>query len=405
MKTDTFLGTPFHQATSVRNMTTWWYSWGPYTVPDVYTNIHEEMEAIRHFVSMNEMSPLPKIKISGSDAQRFVDYLMTRKMSTMEVRQAWFTPWCNESGKVIADGVVFHTVQNEFLISGDNSYQHFNAHRAGFDVNIEDVTDDYGILALQGPNSQQVLEASTGEDWSDLKFCWLRTTKIADVELFVARQGFTGEHGYELWVKRNGTDGEKVWNAVAEAGLSFKVKPAGEYAIDIARVEAGLILVSADYAGAGPDERCAHVDVDSHREVDPFELGLGHCVHFEKPDFIGKQALLKLQKTGITRKMIGLELDNQKIVDLHLKNNTTPDVSPRVRWDALRLCCKNDPVGWATSITWSPTLNKLIGFACVEHKYADKGFELTVKWKDFWGKPMGTVPAKIVDLPFVAHKR
>ena len=103
--------------------------------------------------------------------------------------------------------------------------------------------------------------------------------------------------------------------------------------------------------------------------------------------------------------MVGLALDIQKIVDLCLKNNLAPDVSPRVRWDALRLCCSNDPVGWATSITWSPTLNQLIGFACVEHKYSNQGFELTVQWKDFWGKSIGTVPVKTVNLPFVAHKR
>ena len=198
MSANAFRTTPFHAQTSSLNQTTWWYAWNGYVVPDVYTDVHTEINAIRNSVSMNEMSPIPKMKISGPDSQRFVNYLITRNAEKMETGFAWYTPWCNDDGKVVADGIVFRFEDEMFLFVGDNSISFFRQHSDGYDVDISDATHDYGMMAIQGPNSQAVLEKATGEGWSDLKFCRIRPTSIGGVDLNVARQGFTGEHGYEL---------------------------------------------------------------------------------------------------------------------------------------------------------------------------------------------------------------
>ena len=399
-----FKGTPFHGCTAKLNQTTWWYSWGGYVVPDVYTDIHTELDAIRTNVSMNEMSPLPKMKISGRDAHRFVNYLITRDAGRMEPGHACYTPWCNEQGKVVADGIVFRFEEDLFVLSGDNSISFFQQYRAGFDVEIENITDDYGILALQGPNSRAVLEAASDDDWSDLKFSRIRKARIKGVELNVARQGFTGELGYELWVRRE--DGEKIWKAIETAGKTFAIQPAGEYAIDIARVEAGLVLVSAEYTGAGLDEPSADVIVQQDDHITPFELGVGHCVNLDKrDDFLGKQALIAETKNGSQRGMVGLELDLNGIVNLFIRHGMAPEVSPRVRWDRLKVVHNGNQIGQASSVTWSPTAGKMIGFACVSKDLALAGIELTVQWKDFWGKELDGINAKVVEYPFIKLNR
>ena len=399
-----FRGTPFHDATASRSRTTWWYSWGGYVVPDVYTDPRDELAAIRTAVSMNEMSPIPKMQVAGPDAARCVDYLITRDASRMETGFAWYTPWCNDAGHVVADGIVFRFEDQRFVFSGDRSIAAFRASAAGFDVEVSDVTDDYGILALQGPRSQAVLEAATGEDWSDLAFCRIRRTRIAGVDVDIARQGFTGERGYELWVARE--HGNAVWEAVAAAGAAHGIVPAGEYAIDIARVEAGLILVSAEYTGAGEDAGSADVVVPVGDFITPFELGLAHCVKLDKPgDFVGRAALEAEAARGPARRITGLEIATEALIALYTDAGMPPDISPRVRWDRLPLRIEEEVSGQATSVTWSPTAGSMIGFARLPAGAAAPGTALSVDWSDFWGQPMGSVPAHTVATPFIDLKR
>ena len=399
-----FRGTPFHARTAAANRTTWWYGWGEYVVPDVYSDVYTEMQAIRTAASMNEMSPLPKMEIRGADAQRFVDYVITRDAGKLDVGHVWYTPWCNHDGWVVSDGLVFRFAEDRYVFSGDRSVGFFRDNAAGFSVSIDDVTDDYGVLALQGPQSRQVLEQASGMEWSGLEFSHIRTASINGVAVNVARQGFTGELGYELWVER--TCGTMLWDAIAAAGAELGIQPAGEYAIDIARVEPGLILISADYAGAGTDERSAHVVVDVDNRATPFELGLGHFVDFEQPaDFIGREALSKLKQEGASREIVGIEPDWRAITDLFVARGMAPLVSPRVRWDALPVVDGQRKIGRATSITWSPTLEKMIGFACVENAFAARGGTLTIQWADDWGRPLGNVPAAVVEYPFIEMKR
>ena len=397
-------GTPFHAGTEPRTASPWWFGWGGYVVPDVYTDPLDELRAIRAAASMNEMSPIPKIEVRGPDAQACVDHLITRDASRMDVGCAWYTPWCTDDGKVVADGIVFRFEPDRFVFSGDRCERFLRGQSGGFDAEIDDVTDDHGILALQGPRSRAVLESVTGESWADLKFSRFRPCVIDGARVNVARQGFTGELGFELWVDR--PDGPRVWEAVAEAGAPFGIQPAGEYAIDIARVEAGLILISADYTGAGPDSPSADTPPNPSDFVTPYELGMGHCVKLDKPaDFVGRAALAAEHSRGPARRIVGLEFDVEGIVALFMDAGEAPNVSPRVRWDHLPLCSGGEAAGRASSVTWSPSTSRLIGFGLVPAALAGAGTELTVQWADFWGRPLGPATAQVCEYPFIDLSR
>ena len=399
-----FHPTPFHPSTAARNASPWWYGWGGYVVPDVYTDPIAELRAIRSAVSMNEMSPIPKMEVRGPDARACVDHLITRDASRMEVGHAWYTPWCTDDGKVVADGIVFCFEPDRFVLSGDRCETFLREQSGGFDAEIGDVTDDHGILALQGPSSRAVLEAVTGESWADLKFSRFRPCVIDGARVNVARQGFTGELGFEVWVER--PDGARVWEAVAEAGALFGIQPAGEYAIDIARVEAGLILISADYTGAGPDVPSADTPPNPSDFVTPYELGIGHCVKLDKAvDFVGRAALAVEHARGPARRIVGLEFDMDGIVALYMDAGEAPNVSPRVRWDHFPLCSGSEVVGRASSVTWSPSTSRLIGFGLVPAALAGLGTELTVQWADFWGRPLGPAAARVCEHPFIDLSR
>jgi len=397
----TGIGSPFHSQTSLLNQTTWWYGWNGYIIPDVYTDPIEELRAVRQAAAIIDMSPLPKFEISGPDAPRLIDYLITRDATKLDVNQIYYTPLCDELGKLIADGLVFRIDETTYRLSLDNCYHWLIQQASGYDVVVSDITASYGLLSLQGPKAQKVLQAVTGQDYADLPFSRRRIATIAGVYVDLARQGFTGEKGYELWV--NTEDGPIVWENIWRLGQPFGLKAAGEYAIDIARVEAGLILVSADYTGAGPDPRCADVPVYDDNRASPFEMGLGRFVDFDGVDFIGKAALHKESVMGPPHQLVGLEIDWSQIATAYTARGLPPDISPRVRWDALPALFDDRPVGRATSITWSPTLNKMIGFACLETPFTEVGTSLTIRWP-IAGKE-GMITGTVIERPFISMKR
>jgi aminomethyltransferase len=396
--------TPFHAGTSALNQTTWWYGWGRYILPDVYSNMPEEMRAIRHAAAAIDMSPLPKVQLSGPDAMPLADRLVTRDLSNLAVQQVYYTPWVNDDGHLIGDGLVFRTAEDRLLISGELSLSWIRRQAVGLNVRIDDVVDRIGVLSLQGPKSRAVLEKASGENCSDLGFSRIRHMRIAGAQVMVARQGFTGELGYELWVQRE--DGAQVWGAVMNAGGESGIRPAGEYAIDIARIEAGLLLVSAEYTGVTWDERCANVTIDPRNLATPYEVGLGRFVDLGKAEFCGRAALEAEHKGARTpRKFVGLTVAPDRVAELLLQQGRAPNVSPRVRWDAMPVRKNGHLVGRATSMTWSPELRKIIGFGCLSNEAAAGGSELQIDWSDEWGSPLGAVRAHVVDTPFVKLRR
>ena len=397
-----FVGTPFHKRSAAAVETSSWFPWPPYIVPDIYTDFNQELAAMRTAATLNEMSPLSKTRITGPDAPRLANRILTRNAITQEVGQILYSPWCNEAGKMVADGLVFRFGEENYVFVAGPQKQWFAMNAAGLDVEIDDISPSIGILALQGPLSTRVLEDATGQDWSDLRFSRIRRTEIAGVTVDVGRQGFTGEVGYELWVSPEGACA--MWDALTEAGKPHGLRPAGEYAIDIARVEAGLLIIGADYMGAGPDPTPPVDDVTQMRECSPFELRLGRFVDFDKPDFVGRQALVEEQAAGgAPRRMVGLSIDWRAMLEHQLERGELVQMFPRVHDMPLPVIASGNRVGYATSVTWGPSVGMLIGLGHIDRQSATPEAKLSVLWSAN-GQTV-EIGATVVDLPFKRYRR
>ena len=403
MNNSGFRGTPFNSRTEPLNLFVRWIAWDIYHVVDVFSGLDDELRAIRETVAVIDMSPLSKFDISGPDAEKFTNYIVTRDASKMEINQVFYTLWCDHDGKVVSDGMVFRMGEDRFRITGDPSQGWLKQNAGGFDININDVTHKRGILSLQGPLSRNVLEAATGEDWSAFKFSRIRIVKIGGVDVEVARQGFTGELGYELCVAKN--DGEQLWDAIMETGLAYGIKPVGYLALDTARIEAGLVIPGPDFTNGGVDTDAigAPIEVDAENTASPFELGAGAFVDLEGDDFLGKAALLKEKQAGTKRNRVGLHIDWKGIAELFTKQGLAPVVVPTPIWYPLRVIKNDRTIGRATSIAWSPTIQGVIGFGHLEKEYCAPGTEVSVEFhvKD----KVAQINASVVKLPFIDLKR
>src|SRR5205814_488836 len=210
--------------------------------------------------------------------------------------------WCDEHGKVIDDGTVSRLEENVYRwTAADPSLRWFTQNAIGLDVRIEDISETVAALALQGPTSGQLLKTVVEDaDIANLKYFRVAKGAIAGVPVEISRTGYTGDLGYEIWVE---TDlALKVWDVLFDRGRPFDVKPAGMLALDVARIEAGLLLIDIDFNSS----KKALVE---EQKYSPYEMGLGRLVHANKNRFIGQSALLREQKLGSPREIVGLEID------------------------------------------------------------------------------------------------
>ncbi len=398
----TIRGTAFYPRTSLLNQRQKWNAWDRYHIVDEYTDWRAELATIREQAAALDQSPISKHYISGPDAVRLVDYLITRDATRIEVGQVYYTPWCNEDGVLVGDGLVARVEEDRFLFSADPMMNWFRSHAESHDVVIEDVTHDYGLLALQGPKSTAVLEASTGKTWSDLRFSRLRTTAIGGAEVIVSRQGFTGEVGYELWVATR--DGAAVWDALFEAGEPLGLGAGGLHALDVARIEAGLVIVGGDYTPAAMDRLGDPLPVSAENRTTPLELNMHRFVDLgTNADFLGREALKREFESGSRRSMVGIRIDYRLIVALYEESGIPPEVTPQVIRLPLPILHEGTRVGRTTSVTWSPTVGSVIGFAHVGPAFADPGTEVQVDWD--WGPVRGELNGVIVPLPHYRLRR
>jgi aminomethyltransferase len=260
------------------------------------------------------------------------------------------------------------------------------------DVSIEDVSEATAAVALQGPLSTAVLAAATGATWADLAYYRRRAGRIGDLEIDVTRTGYTGDLGYELWVAAERA--VDLWDALMEAGRGFNLRPAGLAALDLVRVEAGLILLEVDYTSArhalAPDQAYS-----------PFEIGLGRLVDLAKPAFVGRRALLAEERAGKPgRRLVGLELDWDGIERLSREQGLPPVMAPTVsRAPAPVFRGSGAQVGRMTSTAWSPTVKAVIALASVEAEASRLGSRLTAEWSVEGVR--GRVGARVVGLPFL----
>jgi aminomethyltransferase len=388
------VGTAFYPRERELNKKQAWGEWAGYFAAAVYADFHDiEYSAIREAAAVIDTSPLYKYVVSGTDATTLMDRVITRDASKMQVDQVLYTPWCDEDGKVLDDGTVTRLADQEYRITAaDPCYRWFLLNATGLDVRVEDVSDQVAGLALQGKLSREVLEAATRQDWADVKYFRHRRSEIGGVEVSVTRTGYTGDRGYEIWVPVDGA--LDVWDAVFEAGEPYGIFPAGIRALDVARVEAGLILIEAEYTSA------RHA-IAPEQSYSPFELGLGRLVDFGKAaEFTGRRALLAEQRAGgPARRLVGLELDWAGIEGMFAKHGLAPMISPFVDRSQVPVYKEGKQVGRATSITWGTTIKKMVGFGSVDKALEKVGTRLSVEYTVEGER--GKVGATVVPLPFL----
>ena len=385
------IGTPFHERTFPRCESLNYREWSGYYTVSAYESHHEhEYNAIRNAAALIDVSPLFKYMVTGPDAARLVDRLITRDVSKMTVGQVYYTPWCDEHGKVIDDGTVSRLAEQTFRwTAADPSLRWFRQNARGMNVEIEDVSEEIAAVALQGPTSARLLRAVAKAEIDRLKYFRVTNGTIADVPVHISRTGYTGDLGYEIWMPAERA--LDVWDALMTGGRAFDIKPAGMLALDVARIEAGLLLIEVDFFSS----RKAMI---ASQMYTPYELGMGRLVSPAKGRFIGQRALREEQARGPARQIVGLEIDWNEVEKLYDAAGLAPAVAATASRVATPVYRNGRQVGKATSTTWSPVLKRMIALASVEQPHYAEGtdvvFEITVE------AVRHRVAAKVVKTPF-----
>ena len=391
------IGTAFHERTFALCESLNYREWSGYYAVSSYEPHHEhEYNAIRNAAALIDISPLYKYRLTGKDATRLVDRIITRDMRKVSIGQVVYTPWCDEHGKVIDDGTVSRLDENTYRwTAADPSLRWFTQNSAGMDVQIEDISESISALALQGPTSGRLLKSLiTDGDISNLKYFRVTNAKLAGIPVDISRTGYTGDLGYEIWMPSE--HGLKIWDALMTGGRAFDIHAAGMLALDVARVEAGLLLIDVDFNSS----KKALVE---EQKYSPYEMGLGRLVNLDKNRFVGQAALIAEKKRGHAREIVGLEIDWPHVESFYEEAGLPPAVSPMASRVAVPVFKEGMQIGKATTSTWSPTLKKMIALATVRREFSKPGtkvqFEITVE------AVRHQVPATVVKTPFFNPKR
>ena len=401
------IGSPFHERTAPLNRKQQWREWSGYWASSAYADAHDiEYNAIREAAALIDVSPLYKYRVSGPGAQALVDRVITRDASRMAVGQVFYTPWCDEHGKVIDDGTVHRIAEHEFFwTAADPQYRWLALNARGLDVAIEDVTESMAAVALQGPLAREVLEEATEEPFGDLRYFRRRASTFrgrtakgrrsaANLPIEVSRTGYTGDLGYEVWVPADRA--ADAWDALMAAGRAYGIRPAGMLALDVVRLEAGLVLLEVDYTSA------RHA-LNPEQNYSPYELAMDKLVHLDKDaDFVGRLALRREQaRGGPPRRLVGVQLEWEGIERSFSAQGLPPAISPSIDRSAVPVFAPRGDrqVGKLTSHGWSPILKQAIGLASVTPAYEAPGSKLDVEWTVEGHR--GRVHAVVMPLPFL----
>ncbi|HEX6504231.1 MAG TPA: aminomethyltransferase family protein [Terriglobales bacterium] len=366
------VGTAFHERTFALCHSLNYREWSGYYTVSVYEVHHEhEYNAIRNATALIDISPLYKYLITGRDATKLVNRIITRDINKVAVGQVIYCCWCDEHGKVIDDGTITRLAENKYRwTAADPSLRWFRQNGLNMDVEVEDISEKTAALALQGPTSAKLLKAVAEADITNLKYFRMTSGKIAGIPVDISRTGYTGDLGYEIWMPWN--DAVKVWDALMEKGKAFDLHAAGMLALDVARVEAGLLLIEVDYSSS----KKALIPAQKYS---PYELGFAKMVHLEKENFIGRSALEKDSKNGVARQLVGLEVHWPEVEKLYDKFGLAPQAPSQASRVHVPVYAGSKQVGKATSTTWSPLLKKMIALTSVETEHSRIGNQLQME--------------------------
>jgi aminomethyltransferase len=366
------IGSAFHERTFPLCESLNYRDWAGYYAVSAYETHHEhEYNAIRNAAALIDVSPLYKYILTGRDATRLVDRIITRDANKLAVGQVIYTPWCDEQGKVIDDGTVSRLEEQRYRwTAADPSLRWFVQNAAGLDVAIEDVSEMVAALAVQGPTSGALLGQVAEADVASLKYFRVTSGNIAGVPVDISRTGYTGDLGYEIWMPWD--QATRVWDALVSAGGPFDLRPAGMLALDVARIEAGLLLIEVDFFSS----RKALIP---SQQYSPFEMGMSRLVQIDKGPFVGQAALRKEKAGGPARQIVGLEISWEEVEALYEALDLPPQVPAAASRVAVPVYHDGSQVGKATSTTWSPVLKKMIALATLEKASTTTGNRLQVE--------------------------
>ena len=366
------IGSAFHERTLPLCESLNYRDWAGYYAVSAYETHHEhEYNAIRNAAALIDVSPLFKYMIAGRDATKLVDRLITRDATKLAVGQVIYTPWCDEQGKVIDDGTVSRLGEQRYRwTAADPSLRWFVQNAVGLDVSIEDVSETVAALAVQGPTSGALLSRVAESDVKALKYFRVTSGSIAGVSVDISRTGYTGDLGFEIWMPWH--EATRVWDALMAAGARFDLRPAGMLALDVARIEAGLLLIEVDFFSS----RKALI---AAQQYSPYEMGLGRLVQLDKATFVGQSALRAEHARGPARQIVGLSVNWEEVEALYEKLQLPPQVPATASRAAVPVYRSGAQVGKATSTTWSPVLKKMIALATVEGDGARAGSRLEME--------------------------
>lgn len=336
-----------------------------FEMPIQYSSIIAEHKSVRTSVGVFDVSHMGEIFVSGSQALDFVQYFTVNDASKLFPGRVQYSAMCYHDGGIVDDLLVYKLEDNRFLlvVNASNIEKNFKwmTENNKFDVKIDNQSDEYTLLALQGPKSKEVLQ-KIAPDVSGMEYYHFASTQVSGVDIIISRTGYTGETGYELYFKADETAAEKIWELIFDAGKEFNIQPVGLAARDTLRLEMGFCLYGND--------------ID--QTTNPLEAGLGWITKLNKPDFIGKESLVKIKNDGLMRKLVPM-VANEKVF-------------PRHGYD---ISVNRKIIGTITSGTVSPTLDKPIALGYVDVNYANVGGEVNFLIRD------KETPAVITKLPFV----
>jgi aminomethyltransferase len=390
------IGTAVHERTFALCESLNFREWSGYYAVSAYESHHEhEYNAIRNASALIDVSPLFKYLVTGKDASRLVDRLITRDVSKMSVGQVYYTPWCDEHGKVIDDGTVSRLAEQTFRwTAADPSLRWFKQNAHGLDVHIDDISEQVAALALQGPTSARLLRAVAQADIERLKYFRVTSGTISGINVDISRTGYTGDLGYEIWMPADRAI--TVWDALMYGGRPYDIKPAGMLALDVARIEAGLLLIEVDFFSS----RKAMIPSQMYS---PYEMGLGRLVNLDKGRFIGQRALREEARRGPARQVVGLAVEWNEVEKLYDAAGLAPAVAATASRVAVPVYRNSEQIGKATSTTWSPVLKRMIALATVNRPHFAEGtplqMEITVE------AVRHRVSASVVKTPFFNPQR
>ncbi|HEX9755703.1 MAG TPA: aminomethyltransferase family protein [Gemmatimonadales bacterium] len=364
--------TPFHPRTAPLVRAQTWRRWAGHQVASAYDpHPDREYAAIRNAAALIDVSPLFKYLITGPDAARLLDRMVTRDVTKCRVGQVLYTTWCDVHGKVIDDGTISRLDEGTFrLTSAEPNLRWLSMSAAGMDVALEEVSEATAALALQGPLSRGVLERVSAADLQALKYFRLVHTSIRDIPVTVSRTGYTGDLGFEIWV--DAKHAVRLWDALIEAGTPFGITPCGIWAMDTARIEAGLVMLDVDY-------HSAHRAPIEEQKSTPFELNLGWTVSLDKEPYTGRRALRDEATRGPAWAFVGLEVEWESLERLYRAHDLPPQL-PSVAWRTSAPVYKDGrQIGYASSGCWSPLLKKSLALAHLRAPHSEPGTTIRIE--------------------------